>query len=1236
MLNEEKAAGATPASDSHINPVMRAEIEQYDWSRTPLGSADTWPDTLKTVLGVVLDTAFPMLIMWGPDLIQVYNDGYIPIFGDKHPRSLGAPARDCWADIWNEVGPLLEGVYENGRAVFFENLPLMMERHGGYEQAYFTFSYSPIKENGEVRGIMCVVNETTAHVLREREIAERADALAQIDRAKTQFFNNISHEFRTPLTLMLGPLDDLLRTIDGAEQRRSVELARQNALRLLKLVNTLLEFARLQSGRVDMTYMPTALGTFTRDLCGLFRSAIEKAGLQFTIDITLDKPVYVDQSMWEKIVLNLLSNALKFTWEGSIEVVLGEVAGAAELTVRDTGCGIASSELPHIFERFRQVRSAKSRSHEGSGIGLALVDELVRLHGGSVEVSSEPGRGSEFRVRIPLGTAHLDPLKILTGGGGGSFAAAEQYLADIQATLEIGAKGPAVEAAPRTANRASILLADDNRDLREYVSRILRPLYDVVMVENGARALSALQSRRFDLVLSDIMMPEMSGLELLDALQSDEELQATPVIFLSARAGEESAVEALKRGAADYIVKPFSSQELLARVNAQLKTEARRAASSGARPGRWFDSPGDSRTNEVAFRTFADQLPIMVYQQDVTGAVSFTNCAWYEVTRLPRDPRSHSLDAWVDVVHPEDLDRTIAAISDAIEARAPYEVEYRIKAANAGEQDYRWHVARGLPQYTDGQFKGWIGTVIDVHDSRTREEVERAKREAATQGEKEFRTLADTIPIMVWAADPTGSIEWYNQRWYDYTGQSAEEAAGWGWQAMHHPEDFPRVMSAWPHSIATGEPFDMEFRLRRHDGEFRMFLTRVRPVRDERGNIVRWYGTNVDIQPQVEALERSKHVAETLQRVFLPSQLPQARNLRIDAVYQTAEKDAFVGGDWFDALTLPNGRIVLSIGDVTGHGLDASVIAGRLRQAVIDFAFVHNDASAVLERVNDVLRFQHPDVYATALVCFIDADGTRFSYASAGHQPPVIAYERFARVETLPYGGVPLGVEERPQFIVHEVPVRRDAVVALYTDGMTEFNRDIVGAEEKLKAAVAALVGDTSVARPAEAVRNAVLCGEATVDDAALLIVQFSEGSAQIQAAPGGPVEKTWRFHSSDAHAARMSRKELMAFIQCFTEDQDALFEAELILGEILANAVEHAPGLAEVHIDWTGENAVVTVADTGPGLSHASPALPCDDFSENGRGLFLVHALAEQVTVSNSCEHGTKLRAVLPVRRTR
>ena len=435
------------------------------------------------------------------------------------------------------------------------------------------------------------IGANIAHALAYEDERRRAEALAEIDRAKTTFFSNVSHEFRTPLTLMMTPLEEVLEKPEdelSVDARALLDVAHRNSLRLLKLVNTLLDFSRIEAGRVQASYEPLDLAGFTTELASNFRSAMDKAGLQLAVTcVPLPEPVYVDRDMWEKIVLNLLSNAFKFTFHGEITVQVRASAEGkqAQLIVRDTGTGIPEDELPHVFERFRRVEGARGRSFEGSGIGLALVQELVKLHGGSIEVTSEVGRGSEFAVSIPLGAAHLRADRIAGMRPRLSSSVRAQAYVDealgwlrdqppdlTEVPLTSGGEDLSSVRAIGGAENPLVLLADDNADMRHYVQRLLVSAgFSVTAVADGEEALAAIHRRRPDLVLSDVMMPRLDGFGLLAALRADARLRDIPTLLLSARAGEEARVEGLNAGADDYLTKPFSARELLARVEVNLR-----------------------------------------------------------------------------------------------------------------------------------------------------------------------------------------------------------------------------------------------------------------------------------------------------------------------------------------------------------------------------------------------------------------------------------------------------------------------------------------------------------------------------------------------------------------------------------------------------------------------------------------------------------------------------------------
>jgi PAS domain S-box-containing protein len=465
--------------------------------------------------------------------------------------------------------------------------------------------------------IATAIADARAHEAQHR----RAEALAEIDRAKTTFFSNVSHEFRTPLTLMLGPVEETIADSRvPKEARERLHLVQRNSLRLLKLVNSLLDFARIEAGRVEASFEPTDIAALTRDLASTFRSAIERAGLRYVVECEdLHEPLYIDREMWEKIVLNLLSNAFKFTLRGQIEVRLLQQGSHALLTVSDTGVGIAASELPRLFERFHRVEGSEARTQEGSGIGLALVQELVKLHGASIEVTSQHLHGTTFRVRIPLGVAHLPPERlrnerphnVATLGAQAFVQEALRWLPDekIESTSTLPAFLETSNSVrdPRFATTfgARVILADDNADMRAYVRELLTPAYVVETVADGEEALAAARRQRPDLILTDVMMPRLDGFGLLAAIRRDDSLRSVPVVILSARAGEEARIEGFDAGADDYLVKPFSARELVARVGALLELASIRREAEHA-----------LRLRTAQFQTLLNEAPLGVYLID--------------------------------------------------------------------------------------------------------------------------------------------------------------------------------------------------------------------------------------------------------------------------------------------------------------------------------------------------------------------------------------------------------------------------------------------------------------------------------------------------------------------------------------------------------------------------------------------------------------------------------------------
>ncbi|HEX3861808.1 MAG TPA: ATP-binding protein [Stellaceae bacterium] len=483
-----------------------------------------------------------------------------------------------WWQVSHEINDFLrDAIRRAARGEFVRWDTEIYGRAGGKETIVIDASLMPVTdEQGNVVFITAEGRDITEKKAHEREIARQREELAQLDELKTQFFANVSHEFRTPLTLMLGPLEDAVADRAeplGPRQHERIAMVQRNGLRLQKLVNALLDFSRAEAGRIRAIYQPTDLASLTQDLASSFRSACEKAGLTLTVAAPpLSQPAFVDHEMWEKIVLNLVSNAFKFTFKGGIKVGVSEEDGHAVLRVSDTGAGIPESELPRIFDRFHRVEGTQGRTYEGTGIGLALVKELIGLHKGEILVESAEGKGTTFTVRVPFGEAHL--LEGLLGVSRPRASAATDANAFVSEALRWLPDGivpeelDAPDEIPRDLAKepAHILLADDNADMRDYLHRLLATRYKVTVCVDGETALAAARQQRPDLILSDVMMPRLDGFGMLQRLRDDPELAGIPVIFLSARAGDDAKVEGLQRGADDYLVKPFSARELRARV----------------------------------------------------------------------------------------------------------------------------------------------------------------------------------------------------------------------------------------------------------------------------------------------------------------------------------------------------------------------------------------------------------------------------------------------------------------------------------------------------------------------------------------------------------------------------------------------------------------------------------------------------------------------------------------------
>ena len=631
------------------------------------------------------------------------------------------------------------------------------------------------------------------------------------NREKARFFADISHEFGTPLTLLLGPVEDALADAAeplGARQRERMQLIERNGLRLQKLVNTLLDFLSVDAGGAQPVLQPTSLGSLTRDLAGSFQLACDKAGLRLTVDAPdLNQPVFVDRQMWEKIVLHLLSNAFKFTFEGEIGVSLTTERENAVLRVLDTGTGIPEAELPFVFDRFRRVQGPPGRTREGAGIGLALVRELVRLHHGSVEAHSLLDHGSTFVVRIPFGTAHVPPTQSARPAELSTATRARAFVSE--ALCWLPGDSP-VQAAPR-APRARILVAGGNSDMRDYLRRLLSEEYDVELAADAEAALTAARRNLPDLILSDVITPQTDGACLLRALSADPQLRFIPVTLLSARAGGESRTPDSAAATAEYLLKPFSARELLDRVESQIGLPRTRADGNA-----W-------RESEHRFRIFADNSPAILWLSEADGSASFFSSAWRDFTgQAKQDALGFG---WLESVHADDREATRQGVLEAHRTREPFSLDCRLRRDDG---QYRYVAIAGRPRLgPDDAFTGFTGSVIDIHE-----------RQLAAQSTALLSAIVDSCDDAIVSKDLNGIIKSWNKAAERLFGYTADEAIGQSITMIIPTErldEEPKILE----KLRRGERIDHfeTIRVRKDGTQFHISLT-ISPVKDAKGRIV--------------------------------------------------------------------------------------------------------------------------------------------------------------------------------------------------------------------------------------------------------------------------------------------------------------------------------------------------------------------------------------------------------------
>jgi PAS domain S-box-containing protein len=1350
------------------------DLADVNWSATPLGDPDEWPQSLRTAVSILLSSRFSMWMAWGPELTFFCNAAYRrDTLGRKYPWALGRPAREVWAEIWEEVTPRIDRVLATAEATWDEALLLFLERSGYPEETYHTFSYSPLRDDGgQVVGMLCVVSEDTDRVIGERRMAtlrdlgsdpsvvrteeemlsfaarqlarnprdlpftltylfdddgdarlaglsgiraghsaappaltadaspvwpvaepargepmlvrldgpaffglpdgewhspprealvvplpvqggspcgflvaalnryrpldeeyrgfinlvaghlaagiasarsyrtqqRRAEELAELDRAKTTFFSNISHEFRTPITLILGPVAELRGRAEGVDDhaRRELDVVHRNALRLARLVNTLLDFSRIEAGRMQARYEPVDLAQVTAELGSVFRSAIDRAGLSLVVDcVSPGEPAFVDRDMWEKVVLNLLSNALKYTFDGSITVRVAVEGSDAVFSVTDTGIGIPAAEMPRLFERFHRIETAQARSTEGSGIGLALVKELVTLHGGTITADSIEGAGTTVTVTVPLGAAHLPAGRLIDPGSQRSSSGiAEPYLQEALRWLPGDGRLTAAETdsdippqTPTTGAPARVLVADDNADMREYLVRLLQGAgYLVEAVADGREALEAIRTDLPDLVVSDVMMPRLDGLGLVAALRAEPRTLLVPVLLLSARAGQEASIEGLEAGADDYLVKPFAAAELLARVRANIELAR-------------------LRNHHTRWRTaLVDSLQEAFFVCDEVGRVieinsAFTEILGYGPDGLPyepehpwwpnatTEPEAHQriVDAFAGMPdHPD------GAYTVPVTHRDGHRVWITASIAHAEDPDTGRKVLVGTfrdvtAEHYSVQRQVALGALnaqlaqADTVDDALHAAVDQMRRQwsarcvlaAMFPTEHTAAATNPDVPELISNADDV--------RWVDLPSQTRECIT-----ALGRGGDLLTVDTAIAGSagIALQHPLGVLV--------VWIDLPEQRPFTSADQTLLTVIAGRLGQGLQrVHQVDQQRETALALQHSILgPADLPAGFAVR----YQPASRPLQVGGDWYDVIGLDDGRIALVVGDCVGHDLAAATVMGQLRSACRAMLLERASPAAALAGL-DRFAARLPGAQSTTAFCAVlDPETGELSYASAGHPPPILVYADGTSRLLDDGHSISLGIRPQWERTPAQVTLPAQATLLLYTDGLVERRRHslddgIASATDLIRDA-----GTLDLDPLADRIMSTLAPPSGYQDDVALLMYRHP-----------APLEVT--IPADPIHLAP-ARSALREWLTSAGIDYDQAQDVLVAAGEAVTNAIEHGyrdldGGTITLRANSDVDLLRLTITDTGSWKPKQAGGN-----SHRGRGIQIMRALMEEVDI--------------------
>jgi PAS domain S-box-containing protein len=1069
--------------------------------------------------------------------------------------------------------------------------------------------YRPINEKntGLVKLVAAHIAAGLGSARSYRSQQQRADELAELDRAKTTFFSNISHEFRTPLTLILDPVAELRDRTAGLDDdtRQELDIVWRNALRLTKLVNTLLDFSRIEADRAQARYEPVDLSGVTAELASVFRSAVDRAGLAFVVDCpALDEPVYVDRDMWEKVVLNLLSNALKFTFDGSISVRVRRDGDHAVVTVSDTGIGVPSAEISRLFERFHRIESSYARSNEGSGIGLALVQELVNLHGGTIAADSTEGVGTAFEIRLPFGSAHLAADSVAsTGGAQAPSGVAEPFVQEALRWIPCGdgdVRPAAVGESASTLDNAKlrdtggttarVVIADDNTDMREYLSRLLSGAgYRVEAVSDGRQALDTVRATMPDLVVSDVMMPRLDGLELVSTLRADPRTAAVPVLLLSARAGQEASIEGLQAGADDYLVKPFAAAELLARARANIELTR-------------------LRNHHARWRTaLVESLQEGFFVCDENGAVVEINGAFTDITGYGTDglPYQAPFPWWPSEDSDPDAHRQVeSAFAELIGE------EHGSFTLPVNHRDgHRLWVTVNFNHAEDPNtgHRVMVGTFRDV----TAEHYT-VQRESALASLNQLLAQSDTLDDGVRAAAEELRTLWRAHRVSAVTFPPDGAATGTPqFMCVGEPAQWSHLPPRTQQTIRmlgegdlltpdTAQPGEAGIALQHPRGVLVLHIELVerRPFTAEDHMLLTVLAGRLGQGLQrVHQLDQQRETALALQNAILgPASLPSGFAVR----YQPAARPLQVGGDWYDVVDLDDGRIALVVGDCVGHGLTAATVMGQLRSACRALLLENPSPSAVLMAMDRFASRLAGARCTTAFCAVLSPDTGELVYSSAGHPPPIMVLSDGTTRLLDGARATPLGLSfdrSRPE---HRVTLPPRATLLLYTDGLVERRRESL---------------DTGIARAVDLVQENRSSG---LDDLAMQVM--------VRLAPGGgyqddvavllyrqPAPLEVEFPAEAIHLAP-TRAALKAWLSRAGMGADQTMKVLIATGEALANAIEHGhrqptDGSISLRAIALADRVHVTVVDAGSWKPPVAAA-------HRGRGIALMRALMQDVTI--------------------